>query len=79
MLDIKGYSLKEWVDNGIIGWDLGSYFILLDTDSEELPWQLGLPPDRILTFDHLCKVINRIFGCKDGVFQFSNTIEMDYR
>tara|TARA_B110000977_G_C10802155_1_gene386731 strand:+ start:405 stop:593 length:189 start_codon:yes stop_codon:yes gene_type:complete len=35
--DVKGHSLEEWVDYGIVGWDdnISSYFIQLDFNQYE--------------------------------------------
>jgi hypothetical protein len=75
--DRKGFTLTDWIHYGIVGWDLGSYFIQLDTDEDELPWMFGTPPDRIPTFEHFCALVNKIFDCKEGLFRFSDVIVKD--
>jgi len=75
--DKKGYRLSDWIDFGIIGWDenINTYYIQLDVHIEEIPWWFGSSSNEIATFDHLCEIVNKIFGVKDGFFRFSNVID----
>ena len=78
-MDSKGYSLIDWLNYGVMGWDdlLKTYFIELDTGAETIPWALGISQKEISTYTQLCDTINKIFNVKHGFFEFDNIFNTD--
>ena len=74
-VDAKGYTLEEWFDDGVVGWDepLRSYFLQCFEEEDGPVWWLGTDYEEIPSFEALCAVIRRSFGNQIN-FVFVDTI-----
>lgn len=77
LMDTEGYSLENWLNYGILGWDdpMNTYFIQLDNNGDgPPPWWLGVRRNEISTFEEFCTTMNEIFNISPGTFQYENVM-----
>lgn len=62
-LDSAGFSLQNWIDYGVIGWDNGleSYFIQLDMDEDTPKWWFGTSFREIVSVYAVRELLARLF------------------
>lgn len=77
--DIKGYSLYDWQNYGVVGWDemLSTYFVQLifrEGEPDEHGWWIGTRESEMPDFLSLCEMLNKIFDVPRGFFEYVDCI-----
>lgn len=77
--DTKGYSIWDWIEYGVIGWDpgLNTFFVQLDLGRDEPVWWFGTEPNQLKSFNTLCQTVNQVFGVADGFFSFEHADQLE--
>ena len=67
-VDSKGFTIAEWFEHGIVGWDPGldTYFVQFPDGSDELFWWIGGYPGEIKDFEELRSLLHRMFSLSPG-------------